>query len=67
MDGDASLVVMATVALVGEDVLGLGGLVAQVAEQLVHGRGEGVSIVGLLRHASASRSQPSQTLSSLRS
>ena len=36
MDGDASLVVMATVALVGEDVLGLGGLVAQVAEQLVH-------------------------------
>ena len=49
MDGDASLVVMATVALVGEDVLGLGGLVAQVAEQLVHGRGEGVSIVGIAK------------------
>lgn len=32
VDGDVSLIVVAAVALVGEDVARLGGLVAQVAE-----------------------------------
>lgn len=47
MDGDVSSVVVAAVALVGEDVARFGGLVSKVAEQLVHGGGEGVTIVGI--------------------